>query len=312
MSILIVALNPSIDVEWRVKDVAWEEKNQVLMERRWAGGKGVNVARWLKYLGCRSRLFLPLGGPNGAELQGELVAKKFSHITVSVSGWTRANVIVTTEAGRQMRFNPLGPKLQAAEWTQIFARCSDELALASCVILSGSLPREAPANVYARLVRSARTARSKALLDCDGPAFAAAVKAKPFLVKPNEHELSQWAGREFRSEPELISAASELSTVTGGWVLISRGAAGAVLLNKTVNAGFTVRVPQVRPLNTVGAGDAMVAAVGKQLVAGAPPEEWLRWGAATATAVTQEIAGRLPALASVKSIAAQLKVERLT
>src|SRR5690349_18704774 len=58
---LILALNPSIDAEWRVNDVLWEEKNNVQSERRWAGGKGINVARWLKHIGGKPRLLLPLG-----------------------------------------------------------------------------------------------------------------------------------------------------------------------------------------------------------------------------------------------------------
>ena len=60
MSSLIVALNPSIDLEWRVDQVRWEEKNTIESERRWAGGKGVNVARWLRHLGGKPRLLLPL------------------------------------------------------------------------------------------------------------------------------------------------------------------------------------------------------------------------------------------------------------
>ena len=78
MSALILALNPSIDAEWRVADVLWEEKNNVQSERRWAGGKGINVARWLKYLGGRPQLLLPLGGPSGQELVGCLRREKIS------------------------------------------------------------------------------------------------------------------------------------------------------------------------------------------------------------------------------------------
>ncbi len=72
MPALILALNPCIDAEWRVDDVQWEEKNNVRSERRWAGGKGINVARWLKHLGGKPFLLLPLGGKTGAELAGYL------------------------------------------------------------------------------------------------------------------------------------------------------------------------------------------------------------------------------------------------
>ena len=75
-STLVLALNPSIDAEWRVDDLLWEEKNDVRSERRWAGGKGINVARWLKHLGGRPQLLVPLGGKPGAELAGYLRAEK--------------------------------------------------------------------------------------------------------------------------------------------------------------------------------------------------------------------------------------------
>src|SRR4051812_39740468 len=101
--ILVIALNPSIDVEWRVGDVAWEEKNSILSERRWAGGKGVNVARWLKHLGQKPRLLLPAGGNNGLELTAGLQADNLPARVVKVAQQTRANIVVTTSEGRQLR-----------------------------------------------------------------------------------------------------------------------------------------------------------------------------------------------------------------
>src|ERR1041384_1895883 len=116
---LVLALSPSIDAEWRVDDVLWEEKNNVRSERRWAGGKGINVARWLKHLGGQPQLLLPLGGKTGAELAGYLRAEKIPARIVPLREATRVNVIVTTKAGRQMRFNAPGPKLSRREWGEV-------------------------------------------------------------------------------------------------------------------------------------------------------------------------------------------------
>src|SRR6185503_9312430 len=98
-SILVVALNPSIDVEWQVDDVRWEEKNSIRSERRWAGGKGVNVARWLQHLHAKPRLLLPLGGRNGEELANDLKSERLPFEVVSLREETRANIIVTTASG---------------------------------------------------------------------------------------------------------------------------------------------------------------------------------------------------------------------
>src|SRR6266536_2976555 len=116
MPTLILALNPCIDAEWLVDDVQWEEKNNVQSERRWAGGKGINVARWLKHLGGQPHLLLPLGAKTGAELAGNLREEGIPADIIRLREPTRVNIIVTTNAGRQMRFNPLGPKLSRHEW----------------------------------------------------------------------------------------------------------------------------------------------------------------------------------------------------
>src|SRR5512136_1634064 len=114
MSTLILALNAAIDVEWRVDVVRWEEKNNIRSERRWAGGKGVNVARWLRHLGGKPQLLLPLGGQPGVELARHLREEKLPAEIIPLCQPTRVDVIVTTAAGRQLRFNPPGPQWSRA------------------------------------------------------------------------------------------------------------------------------------------------------------------------------------------------------
>lgn len=290
---LILALNPSIDAEWRVDDVRWEEKNNVHSERRWAGGKGINVARWLKFLGGKPQLILPLGGKTGDELSGCLRMEKIRAQVIRLRELTRVNVIVTTNAGRQMRFNPLGPKLSQNEWSAVLKCVARELPRADLFILSGSLPRGVPVTAYAQLLRLARRFEVRTLLDCDGPAFAAAVKARPFLVKPNEHELAQWWCKPLRSQKAIIHAARALSEETRGWVLVSRGAKRSVLLNAPENFRAFAVPQRVKPRNTVGAGDALLAAAARQIQNGAPPQKWLEFGLKIGSAATQRMAGKL-------------------
>jgi 1-phosphofructokinase len=310
MPSLILALNPSIDAEWRVEDVQWQEKNVVLAERRWAGGKGVNVARWLQHLGEHPRLLIPLGGATGNELARQLRAERLKVRIIALRQATRVNVIVTTARGRQLRFNPLGPKLAPDEWRKIFDAIRRDLSSSSCLILSGSLPRAASVQTYTRLVRIGRQAGCKSVLDCDGASFTAAVRAKPFLVKPNDHELAQWRGRVLASDEAVFQAACELSSSTEGWVLVSRGERGAVLVNAPERIAFTTRPPRSEAVNTVGAGDAMLAAAARQIEQNASPQEWLRWGVATGTAATQCLAGELPKLGLIRSLAGKIKVKR--
>jgi len=306
VSALILALNPAVDAEWRVERVEWEEKNTILSERRWAGGKGVNVARWLHHLGGKPRLLLPLGGQPGAELARWLRAEKLPAKIIPLREPTRVDVIVTTAGSRQLRFNPPGPRLSRGEWNGILRAAEQNLASARLLVLSGSLPRGLPVTAYAKLIRLAHRFDVKTLLDCDGPAFAAAIKARPFLVKPNEHELGQWWRKPLRSEAELVCAARALSEQTRGWVLVSRGAKHGLLVNCVERFQCFALPPRVKPRNTVGAGDALLAAVAQQVERGAQPKEWLCWSTAVGTAATQYPPGQLPALSQITTNSGQV------
>lgn len=295
MRTLVLALNPSIDAEWRVGDVLWEEKNNVRSERRWAGGKGINVARWLKHLGGKPRLLLPLGGNTGRELAVHLRAERIPTRIVRLREATRVNVIVTTNAGRQMRFNPFGPRVSPSEWSALVKAATHELNSAGLLVLTGSLPRGLPDNTYARLIRRAHRLGVRVLLDCDGAVFANAIAARPFLVKPNDHELAQWWGKSLRSEGDVLAAAVTLSRKTRGWVLVSRGGHRSLLVNEVEGFRHFARPRRVQPRNTVGAGDALLAAVAAAIQSGLAPEQWLERGLVTGTRATQLPPGELPA-----------------
>lgn len=294
MSTLILALNPAMDVEWRVDDVLWEEKNMVRSERRWGGGKGVNVARWLRHLKGQPLLVLPLGGRAGAELAGYVQREKLSARVIALRQSTRVNVVVTTGGGRQLRFNQSGPRLSRAEGREVFKVVERELGRSDLLVLSGSLPRGLPPSTYARLIRLAHRAGVKSVLDCDGPALALAVRARPFLVKPNQHELAQWHGCALNSEAVLTRAARDMSAITGGWVFVSRGPKPGLLVNTSKNFERLAAPPRIQPRNTVGAGDALLAAVIRQIQLNRPPQEWLCAGLQTGAAAAGRAGGPLP------------------
>ncbi len=305
---LITALNPSIDFEWKVDQVRWEEKNTVQSERRWAGGKGVNVARWVQHLGGKPRLLLPLGGPAGKELADYLKREKLAAKTIPLREETRVNVIVTTADRRQMRFNPKGPRLSVREWQAVLDAVKRELVHARTLLLSGGLPRGLPADAYAQLLRQAHRAGVRSVLDCDGAALAAAVTAKPFLVKPNVHELAQWRGRSLSSLAQIKAAARAMSDVTRGWVMVSRGGDGALLVHNATKRVLIASAPKAKVVNTVGAGDALLAGVIRQIERDTPPEEWLRWGVTAGSAATQCMAGELARLSLIGEMLKRVRV----
>ncbi len=295
MRFCVVALNPAIDAEWRVDDVLWEEKNVVQSQRRWPGGKGPNVARWLKFLGVNSQLLIPLGGATGREMAAGLRDQRLRAQIIRLREETRVNVVVTTARGRQMRFNPPGPELNAREWQAVLRAVKGTAARGASLILSGALPRGVPTNAYAQLIHLAHQFGQRSFLDCDGEALIAGARAKPFLIKPNLHELERWAGRKLNGERQVVSAARKFSTQTGGWILVSLGAEGGLLVNAREEFAARALAPRVQVWNTVGAGDAMLAAMAQAVAQDLPPIDWLRAAVSAGTAATQCAAGEMPA-----------------
>ena len=148
-----------------------------------------------------------------------------------------------------MRFNPLGPELSVREVNTVLRRVEQELSPQSLLILTGSLPRGVAVSTYQKLIHFAHRLGVKTLLDCDGAPFAAAVRARPFLVKPNEHELAQWFGKPLRTERVILQAARKLSATTKGWVLVSRGGKRGWLVNVSEHVEIHAAPPRVtRPL----------------------------------------------------------------
>jgi len=313
---LVVSLNPAVDCEWVVPEVRWEEKNNIVAERRWAGGKGSNVTRWLRHLGGRPELLIPLGAVAGEELLGYLKQARVPTRVVRIKGDTRVNVIVTSDSG-QIRFNPLGPIILEKEWRALlvelraFCREKKKTSAPSMVVLSGALPRGVSTTAYARMIGIAREFGVDACLDCDGAAFAEGIKAKPFLVKPNVHELVQWWQRPLNSREPLRLAVTELSAMTGGWVLLSQGSEGALLWSSAAKSGFAAKAPKVRVRNTVGAGDALLAGFLRQIGITDSPDEWLRHGVAAGTACVQNKGGELANVHVLRKLAARVEVRPL-
>jgi 1-phosphofructokinase len=303
----VVSLNPAIDAEWRVDDLRWEEKNLIVSQRRWPGGKGANVARWLNFLGSNCELLVPLGGDAGKEMQEQLRADGIRTRVVPVRSETRVNVVITGAAGKQMRFNQPGARLSKANWNEVLDHVRTAAEQGTHIILSGSLAPDLPANSYAKILAKLHDNGVRVFLDCDGDTLKLAAREQPFLVKPNRHELEQWFGRKLPTLASVRSAALAMSRVTHGWILVSLGKDGAMLVNCAEDFVAHARANPLRILNTLGAGDATLAAAAHAAVSGVEPREWLRDAVAAGTAATQCEAGRVPSRALFRKLTPKIR-----
>jgi tagatose 6-phosphate kinase len=281
--ILAVTLNAALDVTYDVDALVPHETHRVRGVRTRAGGKGVNVARVLRALGHEVVVSGLAGGATGAAIRADLAAAGLPDALVPIGGESRRTVTVVSAAdGDATLFNEPGPAVRDAEWAAFTDRFAGLAAGAAAVVLSGSLPPGVPPDAYAQLVAATD---ALTVVDADGPVLAAALVARPDLVKPNAAELAAVAGH---ADPH--GGAAGLRARGAGAVVASLGADG--LLAVTADGAWRARPPRRVAGNPTGAGDACVAALTAGLVAGTAWPDLLRDAVSlSASAVAAPVAG---------------------
>jgi tagatose 6-phosphate kinase len=286
--IVTVTLNAALDVTYEVERLAVDEAHRVSSVARRAGGKGINVARVLAGLGHDVTITGLAGGATGELVRADLRAAGLPTALVHVAGDCRRTVTVVQRAvtGATL-FNEPGPRIARGEWERFRAHLHALAADAAAVVLSGSLPRGLPQDAYAVLVGIARAAGARVVLDADGDALRAGVRAGPDVAKPNLAELRAATGI---AEP--AGACAALRREGAHAVVASLGSAG--LAADTPEGRWKADSPLAVAGNPTGAGDAVVAALTAGLVAGRPWQERLADAVAvSAAAVSTPVAGEV-------------------
>ena len=183
--ILVVCLNPALDVTHHVERVDWAGVNRPTAVYARPGGKGTNVARTLHSFGIEVLLTGLAGGTTGSAVGAGLRRLGVPAAFAPAGGETRRTFSVVDGRGSVALFNEPGPHVSEAEFKRFLADYDAALAGASVVVLSGSLPPGLPSDAYAGLIAAATGARVPALLDTSGEALRAGVAAGPAIVKPN-------------------------------------------------------------------------------------------------------------------------------
>jgi 1-phosphofructokinase len=289
--IVTVTANPSLDRAVTLAGPLQVGDVQVAAGvREDAGGKGINVARVVTAAGADALAVLPLAATD--PFATSLAATGVPVHVVPIDGHARANLTVLDPDGTTTKINLPGPRLDDADQTALVAAVTAVTAGADWLVLAGSLPPGAGADLYVRIIGAVRAAHGAAApriaVDTSGPALHAVVAgASPDLIKPNEHELAELTAQ--AADPGdiagIIGLAKGLVPSRVGSALVTLGAAGALLV--TPQGAWAGAAPRITAVSTVGAGDSSLAGYLIADVAGLPPEERLRnamrYGAAAAS-----------------------------
>lgn len=305
--IVTVTPNPAVDRTVLIRGFTLGTTNRATAERIDIGGKGINVAQHLARLRCDVVAAGFLGTRDMHGVLETLAAQGVRTDFVRVAGDTRVNVKIRDPfTGQETEINESGPSLTPDAVDALLDKLRGLARRCAVMVFSGSLPPGVPDDLYARAIALAAGAGVKTVLDATGAALRHGIAAKPDFVKPNRAEAEELLGVSLRGEGELVAAAKRLIAYGARTAVISLGSAGAVCASA---AGvWRARAPQIAARSTVGAGDAMVAALAWALMRSLAAPEALRLATALGSATAASDAP-LPPAGGLEALLPEVLVE---
>ncbi len=277
--IYTVTLNPSVDYIVGVDDFNLGSLNLTSFEAKSPGGKGINVSRVLKRLAIENAALGFIGGFTGAFITNELKKEGVTSDFVQVDGDTRINIKLKT--GVETEINGQGPDITENDLADL-ERKLEPLGKGDMIILAGSIPKSVPDTVYQSLARKARGKGAEVIIDASGNALKNALAERPFLVKPNHHELGGLFDAKVETMEDALTYGRKLLELGPQNVIVSMGGKGALFISGT--EAYSAEAPDGKVKNTVGAGDSVVAGFTAAYLETADKKEAFRYGVATGSA----------------------------
>ena len=235
--IYTVTFNPAIDYVVHTKEMKFGVTNRSLKEEIYFGGKGINVSIVLKELGIASKTLGFTAGFTGEAIEKGLadmgIYTDFVHLK---KGNSRINVKI--KADEETELNGQGPDIDEDAVAMLFEKL-DTLSCGDILILAGSIPSSLPSDIYEKILQKISHKDIKVVVDATNDLLLNVLKYKPFLIKPNNHELSEMFGVELKTDEEIEKYARKLKNMGAVNVLISMAEKGAMLIDKN---GITHRL----------------------------------------------------------------------
>lgn len=252
--IYTLTLNPSVDYIVGLQQVQLGELNRTENEAKFPGGKGINVSRVLKRMGISSRVFGFIGGFTGNYIEKYLRNENIETDFVQVDEDTRINIKI--KSSNETEINGMGPAISNKALLQLKQKIS-ELSSEDLLVLAGSIPSALPSTTYEELVGICSENGTSVVVDAEGELLKKVLPYRPFLIKPNHHELGELFETSFSKVEEVIPYGKKLLEMGAKNVIVSFADKGAVLI--TENGAYLATVPKGEVKSSVGAGDSMVA-----------------------------------------------------
>lgn len=254
--IYTVTFNPSLDYIAVVENFKLGTVNRTEKEKIMCGGKGINVSIVLNNLGVESTALGFTSGFTGHEILRGLREKGCKEDFIEVdNGFSRINVKMKSK--EETEINGQGPLVKEEDIQKLFEKL-DKIKEDDILVLAGSIPNTLPEDIYEKIIERLDGRNIKIVVDATKDLLLNVLKYNPFLIKPNNHELGEMFGVVLKDKEEIKKYAIKLQDKGARNVLISMAGDGAVFISEKGEVYESI-APQGKVINSVGAGDSMVA-----------------------------------------------------
>lgn len=254
--IYTVTFNPALDYVIRMEKLDLGMVNRSSAEAIFYGGKGINVSTVLNNIGVESIALGFVAGFTGREIEEGVkelgVTTDFIHLP---DGLSRINVKIKAE--QETEINGQGPQIEMDQVETLFEKLQ-KLKEGDCLVLAGTIPSSLPSDIYEQIMERLQGKGIHIVVDATKDLLLNVLKYHPFLIKPNNHELGEMFHTVLKSTDEIVTYAKKLQEMGARNVLVSMAGDGAILVTET-NEVHRIGVPKGTVVNSVGAGDSMVA-----------------------------------------------------
>lgn len=254
--IYTLTVNPAIDYTVSVEKFTLGNVNRTVSEEIYIGGKGINVSLMLNNLGIKSTALGFAAGFTGDAIVNSLQKLGIKTDFVMLEkGASRINVKLKAE--HETEINGQGPHITEDKLNELFSRI-DTLSNGDMLVLAGSVPNTLPSDIYQQIMQRICKKDVRFVVDATGELLKNCLQYKPFLIKPNNFELSEIIGSSLTTDEQIADGARELQKMGARNVLVSMASEGSLLLTENGEV-HRMGIVKGKTVNSVGAGDSMVA-----------------------------------------------------
>ncbi len=309
MKILTLTLNPAFDIHCGTEKFLAEHENHMKSYRRHIGGKGVNVSRALHENGVKSKAFVVLGTQNSADFERELSACGIDYVPIYIKGRIRENITIHPENAHETRISFEGchvsPEVAGKVFDMMLPLCDRDTIFS----FNGRMPTGLAAHEVFPCLERVKATGAKLVIDSSSFTMDDFAAVKPWLIKPNQEEISECVGYPVETVEAAADAAHSLHEKGIENVIVSLGGEGAVLACR--DGLYAVSVPKIEVVSTIGAGDSSVAGFIAAYSAGKDASECLATAVSYGSAACLTAGTNPPSREDVERIREGVRIKKL-